>query len=270
MNDVELLGRKQRREAKMAKKVKNSVKGRPLRGPVSFAFSIDVYTPDTIPMSRLGEYMTELAKMLGEESSVHFEKVTSGSTNLHHVVAYEATPKVVETVNALRRGMGSPEARKRYKNIDRMLMADNAVASYSQEGKSATVLKFPGRENVVPQSIVTRQRGTIQGTVTRVGGTDETAHVQIVNGKQKIGGCVTTRTIAQALGMLLYRDVRLHGVGKWMRDEEGVWSIEEFRIEAFDALQGDDLESALTALREIKIDWPQDAMEQLKAASGSN
>lgn len=254
----------------MAKKAAKSVRGLALRGPEPFCFSIDVYTPDTIPMVRLAAYMTEIAKMLGEETSVHFDKVTKGSTNLLHVVEYEAVPKVVQNISALRRGLGSSDATKHFKTINAMLRADNAVATYEQLGKSAAILKFPGRESKVPQTIVTRQRGSIQGTVTRVGGADDTAHVQIVNGKQKIGGCITTRTIARELAKHLYDEVRIHGYGKWMRDEDGAWSIEEFKIEAFDLLLGDDLESAVMSLRNIKVDWQSEGWDKLKAIRESN
>jgi hypothetical protein len=264
MKDVELLRRKEARDNRMAKKITSrTVKAKALHGRKSFAFSIDVYTPDTIPMARLGEYMTELGKMLGEEESVHFDKVVAGSTVLKHEVEFEAVPKVSANLVALKRGLAGKESARHFQNINRMLRFDNAVATYRQDGKSAVILSFPGRTEIVPEAIVTRQRGAIQGTVTRVGGMDETAHVQIVSGEQKIGGCITTRAIAQELGKLLYQDVRLHGVGKWVRDESGGWSIEEFRIDSFDPLLNGDIDMALEVLRGIKTNWQDDALEQL-------
>jgi len=53
---------------------------RPRKSGGEYRFKIDAYTPDTMPMSRLAEYMRELSEMLGEPSAVHFERLEPGST----------------------------------------------------------------------------------------------------------------------------------------------------------------------------------------------
>jgi len=40
---------------------------------------IDAFTPDTLPMSRLAEYLKSFAAMLGSEANVHFDSVLEGS-----------------------------------------------------------------------------------------------------------------------------------------------------------------------------------------------
>lgn len=47
-----------------------------------YVFWIDAYTPATIPMERLAEYLTALAKMLGHGGSVHFNRLEKGSTKV--------------------------------------------------------------------------------------------------------------------------------------------------------------------------------------------
>lgn len=76
---------------------------------VKLRFKIGAYTPDTIPMERLAEYMRDLAAMLGEPSAVHFVEMTESSTNIVHAVEFEAYAKVEARVESVRRGMASDQ-----------------------------------------------------------------------------------------------------------------------------------------------------------------
>ena len=42
------------------------------RAGTEYRFKIDAYTPQTMPLVRLAEYMAELAQLLGEPTAVHF------------------------------------------------------------------------------------------------------------------------------------------------------------------------------------------------------
>jgi hypothetical protein len=57
--------------------------------PREYRFKITAYTPATIPMARLAEYMAELAVVLGEEEHVHFVRLQKGSTVLVHNIENE-------------------------------------------------------------------------------------------------------------------------------------------------------------------------------------
>jgi hypothetical protein len=43
--------------------------------PVEYVFRIDAFTPDTLPMARLAEYLSALAKLLGHQEHTHFVRV---------------------------------------------------------------------------------------------------------------------------------------------------------------------------------------------------
>ena len=75
-----------------------------------FRFRIDAFTPDTLPMERLAEYMTDLARMLGEPASVHFVRLDPGSTVLIQRIDEEAEPKVRHRVRTVRSGEGPADA----------------------------------------------------------------------------------------------------------------------------------------------------------------
>ena len=46
--------------------------------PLELKFHIHAYTRDTIPMWRLAEYLSDLATILGEKHSVHFDRIERG------------------------------------------------------------------------------------------------------------------------------------------------------------------------------------------------
>jgi len=47
-----------------------------------YTLYVEAYTPETIPMARLAQYMQNLAAMLGHDAAVHFETLKPGSTQI--------------------------------------------------------------------------------------------------------------------------------------------------------------------------------------------
>src|SRR5471030_3472991 len=74
-----------------------------------YEFWFDAYTPETIPMERLAKYMAALAKMLGHGTSVHFDRMVSGSTVNILKVGREDAPKVFHRLAVLARAVGLPK-----------------------------------------------------------------------------------------------------------------------------------------------------------------
>src|ERR1035438_102843 len=108
-----------------------------------YKFRIDAFKPDTIPMSRLAEYMADLAALLGTQEHVHFLRVEDGSTVLVQEVEYEAVPKVRDRLEGIRTRSAPDDALKAFLDIDRKLAQDNA--SGLLESEMASVVEFPGR-----------------------------------------------------------------------------------------------------------------------------
>ena len=48
--------------------------------PREYRFETDAFTPETIPLYRLSQYLGDLARMMGQETNVHLVKVEKGST----------------------------------------------------------------------------------------------------------------------------------------------------------------------------------------------
>jgi hypothetical protein len=109
--------------------------------PREYRFKITPYTPATIPMARLAEYMLEIANVLGEQDHVHFVRLLKGSTVLVHKIESASLPKVEERLTSVRRGDAPSGVVQSIKNINRKLREDNGTGAF-QRGR-ATILKFP-------------------------------------------------------------------------------------------------------------------------------
>src|SRR5437879_5629137 len=75
-----------------------------------FHFTIRESTPHTLPMARLAEYLRQLAKVFGNEESVHFLRVEEGSADCAIEVDEEKEPAIVDRVRAASVGEGPKEA----------------------------------------------------------------------------------------------------------------------------------------------------------------
>jgi hypothetical protein len=223
-----------------------------------YEFHIDAYTPTTIPMARLAQYLSELAALIGQTERVHFTRLKSGSVQIVAKVEREAAPKVrVRLQNALD-PEAPPDVRRPYIRLDEMLRADNAVAKLMRG--SANIVRFPGRTGArSPRMGPFTEQAEVDGRIVRIGGTDDTAHALIEDGEGEVWSAECTRELAIQLAHYLYGDpLRLSGNARWERDEAGKWELLSFRAKDFHPLLAEDLATALNTLRRIDAQWKRD------------
>lgn len=201
-------------------------------------------------MARLAEYMAQLAAMLGEPTAVHFVKLERGSTSIVHRVRQEAAPKVRERARAVRRGDAPRDALRAYDTVNKMLRDDNGVGAL-KERDDAVIIPFPGRENAEEKYAAIRERGTMAGVIIRVGGPHKWVPILIEAEGEAISGCWADRLVAKQLAQRLFEPVRLFGTGKWNRNADGKWSLQEFVVEGFEPLSDEPLSEAIGRLRAI-------------------
>lgn len=220
----------------------------------SYTLYIKAYTPETIPMARLAQYMQNLAAMLGHETAVHFQTLKPGSTQLVTMIDHEDVPKVASHLAQVKRGEGSPDAIKAQTEIDRLLAEDNATGFvYEGEDESAEVIAFPGVTRPRPMTYGPfNQEGSLDGILVSVSGADQTVHLQLQNGEIKYTGIDTNRETARRLAKHMYEPVRILGTGRWLRDQDGNWLLKKFRVDSFSILAADDLKDAIAQIREIE------------------
>jgi len=220
-------------------------------------FYIDAYSPETIPMAKLAEYLTDFAALLGRENAVHFLGLGTGSTKLAARVEFEDVPKVRARLQDIRRGHPPRDAAKLFGQIDDRLANDNATGRiFVHDGEGAAeaeLLSFPGRDRPRAQSYGPfTQEGSLDGMLISVGGKDETVPLRLQNGDVIYTNCEATRTIARELGRHLFEPIRVHGSGRWMREGDGTWTMKGFRVHRFDVLGTESLRESVAALRAVR------------------
>jgi len=218
---------------------------------VEYVFHIDVFTPDTLPMARLAEYLAELAKLIGHREHTHFLRVEAGSARLVHKVDAVDAPKVETRLHSVSIGDGPQEAQAAQKKLEEMLANDNAVASFQDVETGRVLVPFEGR--LRPKPVVFppfRENTTVDGQLVSIGGRDPTAHAILQDGDTFHTGLTMKREVARDLSQLLYGpQVRLHGNGRFERLPNGVWKMTEFRVDRFEQLDPQPLTEALRDIR---------------------
>jgi hypothetical protein len=232
-----------------------------------FEFVIDAFTPDTLPMGRLAEYLADLAALLGEKDRVHFIQVGEGSARLAYAVEEVALPTVRHRVAGARIADSESDERRAFESIDHRLREDKATAELREtdqpEGK---VLFFPGRtRDVDPAYGPFNQQGQLYGTVIQVGGKRSIVNVNIQDG-ELVYYCEASRDLALQLAPLMFNyTVRVHGTGRYFRNPDGQWEMKNFKISDFEKLERRPLAETVERLRSItrKVGLDKDILTKL-------
>jgi hypothetical protein len=223
-----------------------------------FRFEIDAYTPETIPMERLAQYMADLAMLLGEPTSVHFVRLDRGSTVIVHTVEEEAVPKVRLRARSARSGEGPSDAITAYRRLNRRLLDDNGVGVLSDE-VGAQIVDFPGRDLAEPVSFgAFNQECSVDGVVIRVGGVRDPVPVTLQATDSTQRHCLATRDLAKMMAHYLFGpELRVYGIGRWFRDSTGQWNLKRFAARRFDVLGNEPLSAVMARLRDVPgSEWP--------------
>lgn len=216
-------------------------------------FRIDSFTPETLPMARLAEYLAQLAALYGSEERVHFDKIRKGSAILQVVIEEQAMPKVFQRLQSVKSGDPDVEAKKAFKALDNLLRSDNAIGSISRE-KGGKVLDFPGRKAPPPEVFTLTQPTTVDGVVIKIGGKDNTIPVTLRDQEGKIINCqIRGEAHAKELSRhYLEAPIRVHGTAKWIRYADGTWEIEMLHIQSYEELDTTPLDEVLENMRRIQ------------------
>lgn len=217
-----------------------------------YTFRIDAFTPETIPMARLAEYLAELSKLVGHNQSTHFDRLQTGSAEVVYKVDAVDALKVEQRLARTGEAGAPKDLKKAFDALDNMLANDNAVGEL-RNPNGALIIPFPGRDR--PKSLsfpAFRQDGSIDGQIVSIGGKDTTAHVILQDGAITYSNIKLTREMARQLRSYLYEQkVRLIGSGRWERSPDGGWKLLDFTVGSFHVLNDASLTEVLESLREI-------------------
>jgi hypothetical protein len=233
-------------------------------------FVIDGFTPLTLPIGRLADYIKNFAALVGPNSEVRFQKVAEGSAALISRAPEESIPEVRARIIAAKNGDGQVDAIRGFAGIRAMLAQDRTTGRIRESGHR--ILEFPKPR--VPQYGAISEDGALEGVLIKIGGRDETIPVHLQDG-EKFYKCQTTRAKAKELAPFLFGDpIRVIGKGKWTRSEIGAWEMTEFKISDFERLNNDEIQQVLERLRQIpgsgwdKIDDPLSELDRIRKGTG--
>jgi hypothetical protein len=212
-----------------------------------YTFRIDAFTPETIPMARLAEYLGVLSKLVGHNQNTHFDRLEAGSACLVYKIDAVYAPKVEKRL-ALAGGSEAPnDLNKFFDVLDSMLVGE------LRNSQGTVIIPFPGRDR--PKQLAFpafRQDGSIDGQIVSIGGKDTTAHVILQDGSVTYSNIKLTREMARQLrGYLYEQKVRLVGSGRWERSPEGAWKLLDFSVDRFEILDDSSLSDLLDSVRNI-------------------
>ena len=220
-----------------------------------YRFEIEAFSPETIPMARLAEYLTDLAVMLGNDKSVHFVRVDKGSTVPVIQVEYEAEPKIRERIRQIKHKEAPERALQAVASLDKRLAEDNGRGNLI-DPRGAKVLKFPGKDKgSMPIFGHINQPGVFQGVPIKVGGDNDPVPIHLKDGKNKFI-VLAKRSLAKDVANYLFTTVvRIEGMGRWVRTADGEWQMLTFTAHSVRPVDNADIKTNLAALRDIDAEW---------------
>jgi len=225
------------------------------RNTLEYRFEIDSFTPDTIPLSRLAQYLGDLARMMGESANVHLVRVDKGSTIPVIKVDWEAEPKVRQRLQAVKFNEGPLEAQRAYRDINRRLVEDNANGALI-DPSAVRVIRFPGRDGAnQPEFGPILQDGFFQGIPIRVGGERDPVPVHLEDGEATHIVMAPRRVAKQIAPYLFASVIRVNGKGRWRRNRMGDWEMLQFYVMEFEVINDGDFKSSVAVLQAIPAAW---------------
>jgi hypothetical protein len=238
----------------VAKTKSSARRRRPKAGALDYRLEIDAFTPQTLPMARLAEYLSDLAVLMGEREHVHFRNLEDGSAVLVSSVDWEALPKVRTRLNAVKRRQAPADVLRVADAMNRRLAEDNASATLI-DPKGTRVLRFVGRDRGAEPDYVFTQLEELYGVVIVVGGTSDPLPVHLQD-EDVVHLCEAPRSLAREIAAHIFGPPLLvSGIARRSRGADGEWKTRSFRIQEFRPLDDRPLVEVVRQLREVDAEW---------------
>jgi hypothetical protein len=221
-----------------------------------FSLRIKGFTPDNLPLGRMGEYVSALAELIGDDVQASFERVTKGSAQLKIKISDDDADLAISKIKTASCADEGSSARRGYEKIQSLLASDRTSAEFRPQ-KGAVILKFPGAPKNVLRLAMIKEAGEINGRIIKVGGRDDSIPVSLRTPDGKIINCTANVEMALKLKRYLLEpiDVILLGEGKWKRTESGAWETVEFRIIEVSEMTFEDFDTELAKVRSAGSGW---------------
>lgn len=233
------------------------------------SFVIPGYTPETIPLTRLIEYLQQMSVVLGDPGNLHLIEIRHGSVEPTFHVPRTVALEAKDRASKVQRGDGTKRQVEAFQRVQRMVRRDARDAGHRVallKSPQRVLLEIPAAPDEPEALCGIRQASSVDGQLIRVGGAGEDAALQVQDLQGHImSGFTARRSLAKELARLMWEPVRLHGVGIWNRSERGAWLLDRMQVQSFERLEDESLGVTLERLRSLNVLWPADAIERLRA-----
>jgi hypothetical protein len=216
--------------------------------------------PDRFPMSRLAEYMKELAAMFGEDENVHFVRLEDGSTSVvAKIDAGVPSQRVQSRVIAIRDGRASETAMRAFRRVDDMVGEDGGPARLIYG--ASVVLRFPGRQIVRDRIFSITERGAVTGRLyALIEESTGQLRARIRPSGDNYVPCTADPSVGRDMRNFFMDAVRAYGLGTWARTLGGEWTCRSLHVETVQPVKDVSLREAINSLRATEADWPSDPL----------
>ncbi len=238
---------------------------------VVYTFKIKDFTPKTMPFERLVQYYVQLKRMLDIADNMHLLEITEASHGSCFAIDRGYETRVQKRLEEVRVGEAPKTNIRAYETINKMLQDDGTSGSFSQSN-GADILQFPGRATAsdVNLSVRVKDTASFYGFLYHLSGAQDDVKVRIETAQYGKIYCVATRELAKNLRNWLLEDIKVSGRGTWVRDSNGIWSIEDFTITDFTPVLKENLKSAIERIKSVGIDWPEDTVGNIYSLNEKN
>jgi len=213
---------------------------------------------DKIPLEDIGAYVSDFADLIGRDIEPRYHSIKRGSLTLRARVPSDREIDVKTRGFLLRTGDAPEDAVRARERLSKRLGINHAKRATLLDSSKSKVVEIP-IERPSPQdaTIPSLERsGYLQGTVIRVGGKQDIVSVELQDTDGHVYLCRAKREIARKLAKEIFDStVRVHGTGKWTRDGDGIWYVDNFQIDGVEVLESDPLSAVIDEIRKIKSPW---------------
>ncbi|MGH7117911.1 MAG: hypothetical protein ACREFP_02765 [Acetobacteraceae bacterium] len=226
-------------------------------------FVIPAYTPETMPLDRLLQYLEQVGEVIGFVHDLHLVRIEASSTTPIFQVPAPIATQARDRAAAVRTGRGTRAQRSAYDRIREMVRSDGGKSA-SLKDRKGVILDFPPVPDVAP-IIGVRQSTTFDGFLLRVGGRGDYTPILMQDlAGDVFAGFSAPRNLAKAMASFLFEPLRVNGIGSWDRSRAGEWKLTKMLIQTYERLKGDDFNEVLRQLRAAQVMWPDDIDRRLE------
>jgi hypothetical protein len=228
-------------------------------------FVIPAYTPETMPLDRLLQYLQQIGDVVGATSDMHLVRIEPSSTKPVFRIPTPIAAQTRERIAAVRNGNGTQIQRSAVNRIRTMVRRDGGKPA-SLKDHTGVILNFPPSPEDIGGISGIRQASTFDGALIRVGGVGDYTPVQMQSLDGEVfSGFSAPRTLAKEMAQKLFEPLRVAGIGNWDRSAAGEWKLSRMLIQSYEPLDTEPLGEIFRKLKAAPVVWPANADDALQA-----